>query len=299
MVDSNIQRGVLCGIAAAFIWSLWPVASRYAVQQELNAFDIVALRYITAGIIFIPVCLRYNLKQVNWWHVILLSITVGAPHVMLASVGVFYAPAGHAGVLIPGAMLVIATLGAWLCFKERPDKNRWLGLGAIAIGLLLTGLQFFDKVNTTILLGDLCFVIAGITWGGYTLLFRHSKMDGTLVTALVSIVSLVIYVPLYFISGISELAAASWNEIVFQMFFQGLVSAVLALLFYTKAVEYLGAVRGALFTAIQPGLTILLAFPLLDEVPTTNEIIGMVILSVGMIWALELKQQLKSKIVAA
>ena len=64
--------------------------------------------------------------------------------------------------------------------------------------------------------------------------------------------------------------------------------SVLALLFFTRAVAILGASQGAIFTALIPGLTVLLAFPLLGEVPTWRELVGVVAVTGGMILALGL-----------
>ena len=48
-----------------------------------------------------------------------------------------------------------------------------------------------------------------------------------------------------------------------QAVFQGVLSAIVALLFYTRAVAILGAARGAVFAALVPTFSLLLAIPLL------------------------------------
>ena len=76
--------------------------------------------------------------------------------------------------------------------------------------------------------------------------------------------------------------AAPITEVLVQVLFQGLFSALLALLFYTRAVQILGASRGALV----PCCALLLAFLVLGEIPTRFQWIGVVMATAGMVWSL-------------
>ena len=99
---------------------------------------------------------------------------------------------------------------------------------------------------------------------------------------------MVLYLPLYFLFGDPQVFTAPLEEILFQGIFQGFGSAILALLFYTKAVALLGASRGAVFAALVPGIAVILALPVLGEVPTIVEIVGVCVVTVGMVAALGL-----------
>jgi drug/metabolite transporter (DMT)-like permease len=61
-----------------------------------------------------------------------------------------------------------------------------------------------------------------------------------------------------------------------------------ALLLYTRAVALLGAARGAVFAALVPSFSLLLAIPLLQEIPTRLQLAGVVLVTVGMVFALGL-----------
>jgi drug/metabolite transporter (DMT)-like permease len=75
--------------------------------------------------------------------------------------------------------------------------------------------------------------------------------------------------------------------------FQGLLSAVVALLFYTRAVAILGAARGAVFAALVPSFSLLLAIPMLHEIPTRLQLAGVVLVTAGMMFALGLHDPAK------
>jgi drug/metabolite transporter (DMT)-like permease len=104
---------------------------------------------------------------------------------------------------------------------------------------------------------------------------------------------MVLYMPGYVLLAGAQLAAAPWREIVIQGVFQGVLSAVVALLLYTRAVAILGAARGAVFAALVPTFSLLLAIPLLHELPTQLQLTGVVLVTAGMVFALGLNDPAK------
>ena len=57
---------------------------------------------------------------------------------------------------------------------------------------------------------------------------------------------------------------------------------------YTRAVAILGAARGAVFAALVPSFSLLIAIPILHELPTQLQTIGVVLVTAGMVLALGL-----------
>jgi drug/metabolite transporter (DMT)-like permease len=104
---------------------------------------------------------------------------------------------------------------------------------------------------------------------------------------------MVLYVPGYAWLAGADLVAAPWREIVIQAVFQGVLSAIVALLFYTRAVAILGAARGAVFAALVPTFSLLIAKPLLKETPTQLQLVGVLFVTAGMVFALGLHDPAK------
>jgi drug/metabolite transporter (DMT)-like permease len=217
-----------------------------------------------------------------------LACGAGAPYVLLTAGGLAFAPAGHMGVITPSTMLVCSTLGGWLLLKEPPTSARLAGVGTILIGLIALGWDGLTNRAEHTWIGDAMFLVGGMFWATYTLGSRAWKLEPLHATALVAVLSLALYVPLYLPFGGAHLAAAPWREIAIQAVFQGALSAVVALLLYTRAVAILGAARGAVFAALVPGFTLLIAIPLLHELPTQLQIAGVVLVTAGMLFALGL-----------
>jgi drug/metabolite transporter (DMT)-like permease len=66
-----------------------------------------------------------------------------------------------------------------------------------------------------------------------------------------------------------------------QAFVQGLLTAILSLLLYGRAVSILGASSGAAFAALCPAMTALLGIPILGEWPTLTDWTAISLISAG------------------
>jgi drug/metabolite transporter (DMT)-like permease len=284
-VDRKTLYVAVCfGLLSAFIWGAWPVLSRFGVQKTLSAYDIAALRFMVAGLILLPFVLKKGTGTLGLPKTLVLTVGQGIPHVLLGIIGLAYAPAGHAGVLIPSAMIAVSTLGGWFILRDRPEKAVLIGILVVMAGAALSGWRSMTDSGGQVWLGDLLFIAAGALWGVYTIASRAWDVDAFQATALVSVVSMLLYLPLYVLWGTPGILAAPLSEIVFQGLFQGVFAAIVALLFYTKAVTVLGATRGSIFGGLVPCIASVLGIFVLSEVPSTLEVVGVILASAGMIY---------------
>lgn len=289
--NKELQTGIACGLTAALIWGAWPVVSRLGVEAALSPYDVAALRFGVAGLLLLPLVLRRGMGgmgRLGWARALLLACGAGVPYVVVTVEGLRYAPAGHAGIIVPSCMLSFTALGAWLLLGERPNGQRLLGLSAILLGLLLVGWSAFAAGAPGAWRGDLLFVLSGLLWAGYTLGARAWSVPPLEATAIVSVVSLLLYLPPYLALSGDSLLDAPLGPLAVQALFQGVLAAIFALVFYTRAVALLGAACGALFAALVPVSAILLAIPLLGEWPGPGELAGLALVTLGMLVALGL-----------
>ncbi len=80
---------------------------------------------------------------------------------------------------------------------------------------------------------------------------------------------------------------------VSQALFQGVLGGCLAPVAIAKAVSCLGATEASLFPSIVPSGALLLAVPLLNEWPTSSEVLGVAICTLGLITALDIIRLLR------
>ena len=277
------------GALAALIWAGFPAITKLAMASNaLDAWDITALRFGVGGLLLLPLFARRRLGSLNPLAALFLACGAGAPYVLLTAGGLEFAPGGHMGVMTPSCMLLCSTLGSRLILKEPLTGGRIAGALAITAGLVTLGWDGLRNHGELTWLGDTMFVLGGLFWASYTIGLRVWRVAPVHATAIVGVVSMVLYLPGYVWLAGAELAAAPWREIVIQAVFQGVLSAVVALLLYTRAVAILGAARGAVFAALVPAFSLLLAVPMLHETPSEPQLVGVVFVTAGMVFALGL-----------
>lgn len=275
--------GILCGLAAVFIWSAFIIASRFGVRTHLTPWDIVAIRFAVAGAILLPYLIRRGLalERLGWTGLAAIVIGCGAPCVLLVNVGLLFAPAAHAGALYPGGTPLMVALLAIVFLGETPSPSKTIGLSLIVLGALCLVFGNGGTIGTQQNLGQALFLAAAFVWGGYTIAMRRAQLDGLHAAAIAAVVSLVLYLPPYLYFNGPRVLSAPAAELTLQAVVQGVLTAIVALLLYGRTVSILGATRAAAFVALTPVVTAILSIPTLGEWPSMADWISIAIVSAG------------------
>ncbi|MBS0644190.1 MAG: DMT family transporter [Acetobacteraceae bacterium] len=279
----SYAAGTLYGLAAACIWAAFIVVSRLGVQTSLTPWDVAAIRFSVAGILLLPYLLKRGIvaDRLSWIGVVAVIAGCGAPMVLLVNAGLLFAPAAHGGALFPGVMpLMVAVLAAIVLREPLPVLKR-AGLALITMGAAVIVWSRGGASAPGQWIGDGLFLLAGLAWAGYTVAMRRALLGGLHAAAIAAVGSLVLYVPIYAaLSGV-RVFSAPWPDIALQAIVQGVLTAIVALLFYGRVVGLLGATGGAAFVALTPALTALLAIPVLGEWPDAADWAAIIVISAG------------------
>jgi drug/metabolite transporter (DMT)-like permease len=244
------------------------------------------MRFAVAGLILAPIVFRNGFGGLSILKASVLAMGAGAPYVLVTVTGLSMAPAGHGGVIIPCAMLSASTLGAWVVLKDAPTVTRLAGLALIFAGIGVTAWSGLDLRSATwslpSLIGDGLFIMGGMLWALYTVAPRAWGAAPLQATAAVSVLSMLIVVPVWLMTAGDAVWQAPLAALAWQAGFQGVLVAIGALVLYTKAISVFGAARGALFAILGPVFTVLLAMPILKEMPSSLAVLGLVLCTVGM-----------------
>jgi drug/metabolite transporter (DMT)-like permease len=275
-------RGSLYGLAAVGIWSGWIVVARLGLRTSLTPWDIAALRFGVAGVILLPYLFNKGLAFDRLGAAGLAAIVLGgAAPVFLANWGLLFAPAAHAGALFPGVMPLMVALLAAALLREQFTLTKKLGFAFILGGVLAvvwgSGSEFGSWQN----IGHGLFLGAALAWACYTVAMRKARLDGLHAAALCAVGSMLLYLPIFALMPATTLAAASWSEVGLQALVQGVLTAIISLLLYGRAVAILGASSGAAFAALCPAMTALLAIPVLGEWPKPIDWMAIGLISAG------------------
>ena len=220
------------------------------------------------------------MNRLGWIGLAAIVLGGGAP-VLLANAGLMFAPAAHAGALFPGVMpLAVALLAAAILHEpfHRREEDR---LRADPARCLWHRLGRGGAIGSGQSIGHALFLGSAVAWACYTVAMRHARLDGLHAAGIAAVGALFLYVPAYFfVEGVS-LAKAPWGDLALQAVVQGLLTAIVSLVFYGRAVSILGASSGAAFAALSPAMTAIMAIPILGEWPATVDWIAIVSISVG------------------
>lgn len=292
MKNENL-KGDLLAFVTVSIWAGWMIITRLGVKSHLSPFDITFLRFTTAGLIFLPLTIR-NWKKISAAPkgiLLLMLLGAGAPYVLVSALGFSHAPASH-GILIPGTMPLWVALLSALIFKERFSKLRVLGYFFIFLGILF-------KLGLSLQLGwawlsfDLYFLLAAILWAVYTVSNRKANLDALTATAWVTSGSAFFLLIPYWYYQSQFPHALNWKGSLLQIFYQGILTSIVSLITYNQAIKKIGASRTSAFAALVPAMVTLLAYPILDEVPSFKDFIFVALMTLGVILASNLMAQKK------
>lgn len=285
----HIAGGVAWALATVVIWSAWAAYTRLSVTRTLTAEDLVALRYAVGGVIMLPVLIGEvrRLPISGWREGLVLAFCQGAPLALLVTAGLVFAPAAHMTSLSPGLLPLFAALIGLAFYGEPIAASRVAGLGLIIVGALaLAGISVAILAGE-VWKGDLMFVCAGLMGSTYAVRMRRSGLTAMQGAALISVYSMLFYLPLYGWRwlDIGRLALAPTGELLFQAFYQGVLMGAVALFTFSRAIMMLGAARAAAFMSLVPVLGTVLGAVVVGEVPTAGEIVAVLTISVGVLLA--------------
>jgi drug/metabolite transporter (DMT)-like permease len=279
---SRYMQGALYGLAAVSIWSGWIVVARLGLRTSLTPWDIAALRFGVAGLLLLPYVWLKGLALNRLGGTGLAAIVFGgAAPVLLANTGLLFAPAAHAGALFPGVMPLMVALLAAAVLREEFTGKKMIGFALILPGVLAIAWEAGGYAGSSQNIGHALFLCSGLAWAVYTVAMRGARLDGLHAAAISAVGAMFLYLPVFtFIPG-SGLAKAPWGDIALQAIVQGVLTAIVSLLLYGRAVSLLGASSGAAFAALSPAMTALMAIPILGEWPRVLDWVAITTISVG------------------
>ncbi len=269
------------GILVVLIWSGWIVISRAGLKNELTASDLTLLRFLTAAILTLPLSYKYDWRNLPWKKALVVSIGCGFPYTMLSFWGMQLNSAANASVLVNGSLpFLTAVLGA-LLYKSQPPRGIWwlAGLMLLANCLIMLGPNdswTFDPVGMLFLLFAACILAS------YIISVKYWKITVREILIWVPSINAVLFFPAWLLLP-SQMSEASFNNILWQIGYQGALVSVFALFLFSYAVKMLSTFRVSVLMAFVPASTTILGFLVLQEKPAPIQIIGVILCTLAII----------------
>jgi drug/metabolite transporter (DMT)-like permease len=284
--------GVLYGASAAIIWGSQLVMSRAGATMGMDGFDVAALRGGAAGLAMLPWLLsrrRYGRGPglTPWPHALGLALAAGPLFMIVSMAGFHYAPLPHGAVLQPSAMVLTSMFLSALLLGEKLRPRRLIGAVVIIGGLTMIAGPAILQGDRQTPIGDALFLIAGALFALYSVLSRRWNVSPMQATGSVTVIAAILFLPPYLaFHGVHNLLALPVPMLVAQVLVQGLLTGILSLIVFGRAIQILGAGRATLFPALVPGSAVLIGIPVVGEWPTALQIGGLLVVTLGLVFSL-------------
>lgn len=282
---SKGQRGSIYVLFSALVYATLPIFVKFAYSAGLGPESTLLLRYLFSFIL-----LALLIRFVKHTRVLSFSPAVIVQGIFLTASGLFYffslntLPAGLATVIFFSHPVLVAVLSIMI-FKESFVPRIFIGLALALSGIaLISGLgSSSPELSFT---GILLALLSCICYSFYSLLGQRtvSKSDPLSLTATLSLLAVLIIIPVYH-SHLGFASALTLQQIMITMT-MAVFNTLLAILFFLKGVQNIGAARATLISTAEPVFCLALAFLLLGETLSTAQIIGSFMVVTSMLLAI-------------
>ena len=247
------RLGWLCALSVLLIWVTFQLVGRLATRQTLTPWDVTALRHVGAFLAVLPIAVRRGIPRLPPWRAAAIVATSAFGFPIGAYVGFSLAPVELGAVILFGALPIVTALTGWALFRERPSR----GAPRLAAGdrrrhradrLGHGGRRPPDRPGRRVLLrrdllpGPVHPAAAALANPG-----AGRDADAVAVRR-ADLFAGVVAVPALDRSRQHRRTRSSRRLVV-----QGMVTAVLAMFLYSRAVNALGAGPPTLVAALVPG----------------------------------------------
>jgi drug/metabolite transporter (DMT)-like permease len=178
--------------------------------------------------------------------------------------------------LFYGATPALVLLLSVLMKKEEPSATRLAGVVVAFAGILIVVFERGLDLGGETLTGDLLLLAAVVAWTFYTVLGRDviAKYGPARATSVVLVWGMAMYLPFGFVPALrfdySSLSAADAGGIAYL----AVVTSIVAYAIWYYALGRMAPSKVAVFSNIQPALTVVLAWLLLGDVLTPRFLLG-------------------------
>lgn len=183
--------------------------------------------------------------------------------------------------LVPAFVLIISVS----FFKEKTTKLKLLGIIVAVIGTVLLLLNRGFDINNLSTKGDLLALIASLSWAFYTIVGKQlaEKYGAIFTTGIAMVFGLILYLPIFHFHpveySLTDISLKNWGQI----FYIGAITSGVGYTLWYYALQKIEASKVSVFNNIQPVLTTILAYFILDNAINANFVVAGVLIIAGVI----------------
>lgn len=281
-------RGMVALLVTVAIWAAFALSARALSASSLLPADAALLRFGVPVVVLAPALWRRRRRIMAVRPATAAKIVCGAgvPFFLAAMYGGSLTSAAFVGSIVPGMVPLFVCALMVAGGRGAPRGTQAAGLALIAAGVVALVWRYVVPLNTQVLAGAGILLVASGLWALYTVGLKEVDLDPVGSIGLLCLPSFAI-IALLVVTGVlpSGMASAAGGDIALFLVVQGLGVGLCAGLLYAFAIRRLGAERSSVFGSLSPVAVVLLAVPLLDESPTLTVLIGVPLITAGVVLA--------------
>lgn len=283
-------KAILMGVAFGIIWASAFTSARVIVQYA-PPLHALALRFLVSGFIGLLIALaigqNWRLTPKQWIAVIVFGITQNGLYLGLNFIAMQTIEASLASI-IASTMPLLAAFASWAVFGEKIKPLGVMGLLAGVFGVvLIMGARLQGDID---LFGVALCAISVVSLTVATLAVRGASSGGNFLM----VVSLQMFVGSAILWGPAlalETLTITWSwQLIVAFSYTVLVPGLLATLIWFLLVDRIGATPAAVFHFLTPFFGVLIAAILLGEKMGSMDVIGVLIITAGIL-AVQISKQ--------
>ncbi|MGE5252068.1 MAG: DMT family transporter [Bacteroidota bacterium] len=278
-------------VLVTFLWSTSWVLIKFGLRSNLPPVTFAGLRYSLAFLCLAPVVLLnrsarrelFTLSSADWGKLALLgiltyTITQAAQYLALA-----FLPAAMLSLLLNMTSLFVALAGIY-ALKEVPSPLQWVGIFLTILG---AGAYFLPVALKAAQWMGIFFALICLSGNaGISLFARQINRQGIHSALLVTFVSMglgsILMLGIGVITqGIGALTARDWVIIAWLAF----VNTALTFTIWNHTLRTLSAMESSIVNSLMMPQIAILAYVFLRESLSVKEIIGLILVGVGVVIA--------------
>ncbi len=271
-----VTEGLL--VLMSIIWGMNFAVMKYGTDV-LEPFAYNGVRLAIGSIVMLAILYTRKMPHLPWRDIrglmLLGSLGTGLYQLFFIT-GLAMTRAGTASLVIASSPAIIAIVGRFMGVEKVSGRAVWgivISLAGIAF-VILTSAD--SNEGNPSMVGDLLVLASVVCWSFYTHLMRPYtvRIDGIQI-ATWSLIGGTIPVFLIAIPSMmrvhwAAVAPLTWGAILYS----GIGSMGIAYLFWYRGVRVIGSTRTAMFSNLQPIVTLAGSWPLLGEQPTLVQGVG-------------------------
>lgn len=245
----------------------------FAFYRFIFAALALAVIAVARGVFF-------KFERRHWPKLILLGILAVPINQCLFLYGLQFTLPTHPALLFATTPVWVYLFSIWKK-EERMTTGKTTGILVALIGVISFFAEKGVSMKTDYLLGDGIILVAVLAWAAYTVVGRSlvREKGAFAVTSSTLILGTIIYFPLGFYLALtfdySAISWVGWSGVAYT----ALLTSVLAYTIWQWGIKHMEPSRTAIFMNMQPIVTALLAYYLLDERLSAGSVVfGAVIL---------------------